>query len=578
MTRKNHDGTRPLVVAEAPPVREQSSNDIDAAVARFDASAAGSGGDHPCLRSDLEVSVQGSGAWSIRKPESSIAFTLHDVEWKAAQLLDGKRSFDELVVELAEQGITAAPGAARAFLQELESYGFLVPLSVEPRQEHDLDAASPEERRLIDTAVALRTRGETEAAVDYLVAALEINPSNHHARALVRAWQSAATSLPLRRADAAQEPPPEVAPAPETSMEGHLDERDSVLDEHRRTLARKKRRRAMVGIAVVVLVGLGGTLIPWPMTVHADLVVEAFSDRTIHAPFAGRISTVTGREGEPVTAGQLLLTMDSADLLAERDMARAQLRGAQAELERLVRGHRAVEIAKARQEVAIREANFAFAKDELRRRSLGAGVVSESELGEWRRAVEVASNELAQAQAEVALLEAGSREEVVKMQRAKVDEGEARLALLEKRIEQARLVSPIAGTITTANPEKLAGQVVGQGMELLRVSDAERVRVELAVYEADIGAIRDGQPLEFWLYAEPGRRLNARVESISPRGSPRELSTGVYFTVLAFVENPERTLRPGLRGRGRVEVGRSTLATVLLRPFVTTLRQLDLAP
>lgn len=149
--------------------------------------------DAPRLRTDLHVRDVGGGFVEVRAPESTVAFKLYELEWRIARLMDGKRSLGEISTELADAGFMASVKHVRAFLGELRGYRFLVdqgasqPAVSGPAPD---DSVSPEERQLIEAAVAQHTRGDDDAAANYLLAALEINPGNHDARLMLRKLRS----------------------------------------------------------------------------------------------------------------------------------------------------------------------------------------------------------------------------------------------------------------------------------------------------------------------------------------------------------------------------------------------------
>src|SRR5688500_13596613 len=68
---------------------------------------------------------------------------------------------------------------------------------------------------------------------------------------------------------------------------------------------------------------------------------------------AGRLQTLSVREGDKVSAGAELVLLERDDLLAQRDVAKAQVVAAQAVLSELVAGSRREEIAHARAALAV---------------------------------------------------------------------------------------------------------------------------------------------------------------------------------------------------------------------------------
>jgi hypothetical protein len=167
------------------------SDDVAAAVSAMDAATSGP---RLRLRADLIVGPAVSGKLPVRAPESPTFFSIYDIEWQIAKLLDGSRGIGELTSEIARRGLGATPQAVRAFVRELEGYGFLdnVGSGEEtrlPAQQAAREQASPEASVLFDSAMAMRAHGDYEKACDYLLAVLEIEPGHHVARDLLRHLQ-----------------------------------------------------------------------------------------------------------------------------------------------------------------------------------------------------------------------------------------------------------------------------------------------------------------------------------------------------------------------------------------------------
>ena len=84
-------------------------------------------------------------------------------------------------------------------------------------------------------------------------------------------------------------------------------------------------RRFLAGAALVVL------LLPVPDGVGAPMTIEPLVRRVVTAPASARIEAVKVEPGDAVTAGQLLVELDSAPVEREREEAQSALQGAAGE-------------------------------------------------------------------------------------------------------------------------------------------------------------------------------------------------------------------------------------------------------
>ncbi len=160
---------------------------------------AGGDEERPRLRRDLDSRPGKAGTVVVKTPESQSSFTIYDLEWRIAQLMDGGRGLAQIASEASRLGVQATPELVRSFVRELRGYRFLAdaPGATEVKKPaDDRSAMTDEERQLLGMAMAMRSRGELDAAANYLLAVLEINPTNHQVRELLREVQQEAASQP----------------------------------------------------------------------------------------------------------------------------------------------------------------------------------------------------------------------------------------------------------------------------------------------------------------------------------------------------------------------------------------------
>ncbi|HEX6315468.1 MAG TPA: efflux RND transporter periplasmic adaptor subunit [Gemmatimonadaceae bacterium] len=131
--------------------------------------------------------------------------------------------------------------------------------------------------------------------------------------------------------------------------------------------------------------------------------------------------------------------------------------------------------------------------------------------------------------------------------------------IADQRVEEARVVAPVAGTIID-KPVSL-GQVIASatnsasgGTILLKMADLNRVRVRALFNETDIGAVVPGQPATVTVDAFPDRPFGGVVEKIEPSAVVQ--SSVTMFPVLVTLDNREGLLKPGMNGEVTVLVER----------------------
>lgn len=110
----------------------------------------------------------------------------------------------------------------------------------------------------------------------------------------------------------------------------------------------------------------------------------------------------------------------------------------------------------------------------------------------------------------------------------------------------ATITSPVNGTVISRKVD--VGQTVAasfQTPDLFEIAeDLTKMQIETSVSEADIGVIKDGQPVTFTVDAYPTETFEGVVRQI--RLSPTVTSNVVVYTVVIDVDNTDLRLKPGM--------------------------------
>jgi HlyD family secretion protein len=339
-------------------------------------------------------------------------------------------------------------------------------------------------------------------------------------------------------------------------------------------------------ILVVVgtlLVGTAGVLAWHLFTPESGLVQVSGrieSDKvTLASKVAGRVATISVREGDAVHSGQVMA-------LLEDRTARAQLAEARAAAEVAANqvGAERSALAVLRREVpaaiATAEAGVSAAHANLRQRQsvvlqarldadraqglardhlIDAQSAERSELA-WKEAQE----QLSAAAADDRKAEEGLRDAQIGPVRIQAKEAElAAFASAEKQarahaeevgtlVEELTLVAPMGGTVTGRFVN--VGEVVNVGTPAYELVDLDHLYLQVYVPEAQIGKVRIGLPAQLYTDAFPDRAFPATVRYIASRAefTPKEVQTPdervklVYEVRLYLDQNPQHRLTPGL--------------------------------
>jgi HlyD family secretion protein len=152
----------------------------------------------------------------------------------------------------------------------------------------------------------------------------------------------------------------------------------------------------------------------------------------------------------------------------------------------------------------------------------------------------------------------------VQSARASVSQAQATLNTDKINMSKATIKSPIDGVILTRSVEP--GQTVAASFQVSTLftiaQDLREMELEVAVDEADVGSVKDGQSATFTVDAYPGRKYNATVIRVA-YGSTTS-SNVVSYTTTLMVKNDDQSLRPGMTATA--EIATTSHKNVLLVP------------
>ncbi len=268
--------------------------------------------------------------------------------------------------------------------------------------------------------------------------------------------------------------------------------------------------------------------------------LEARIQATVSAKISGRIAQVLADQGDRVTKGQLLATLDDGDLRQQVEMARAELAATKAGVDR------------AAADVARAEASAVFARAEIKRiREMHEqNAVSDSERDRGVERLGIAEAELERA-----------RVAKVEMER-QVVKSEESLRFYQERLADTKIESPFDGLITLRSREP--GDIVVPGGAIMQVISMEEMWVSAWVDESAISSLAVGQPARVVFRSEPGRSYAGAVTRLAPLAD-RETRE---FLVDVTVKDLPKTWAVGQRSEVYIQTAKKDSALLAPRQAV----------
>lgn len=289
---------------------------------------------------------------------------------------------------------------------------------------------------------------------------------------------------------------------------------------------------------------------PTSLTLYGNIDI-----RTVQLAFDGEglVTAVHVEEGARVKPGDVLATLDSSRLEAERDAAKAQVAAQEAVVRRLEAGARAQEIEQFRARVASAEARLANAEQTLKRftQTTASGASSQQKLDDAQAQYNVEQAAVNEAKQALSLALEGPRQEDIEEAKARLEASRAQVRLLDNRIADTTLHTPTAGVIQSRLLEPGDYATRGRTVYTLAITDPKWVRAY--VPEPDLGRVRIGAAA--WVTADsfPGRRFPGWVGYVSsvaeftPKAvETTDLRTQLVYEVRIYLTDPEDRLHLGM--------------------------------
>ncbi|MEL5569678.1 HlyD family secretion protein [Serratia bockelmannii] len=268
----------------------------------------------------------------------------------------------------------------------------------------------------------------------------------------------------------------------------------------------------------------------------------------------GRIVERLIERGDDVKSGQLIIQLDSPELMAQLRSAQATRDEAKAQLELSLHGTREESIRNLRANLAQAEAQYRNAQNDYNRNLsvAGKGYISKSELDASRRSRDTAFQQVQAAKANLDEGINGDRVEQRQQYAAALRAAEENLLQIQAQSDDLQVKAPVDGEVGPIPAE--VGELLNAGsplVTLIRVPDAYFV---FNLREDILAHVRKGDKVTLRVPALKDKMIDTEVRYIAPLGDyatkRATRATGDFdlktFEVRLYPSQPVDGLRPGM--------------------------------
>lgn len=268
----------------------------------------------------------------------------------------------------------------------------------------------------------------------------------------------------------------------------------------------------------------------------------------------GRVVERLIERGDDVKSGQLIIQIDSPELMAQLRSAQATRDEAKAQLELSLHGTREESIRNLRANLAQAEAQYRNAQNDYNRNLsvAGKGYISKSELDASRRSRDTAFQQVQAAKANLDEGINGDRVEQRQQYAAALRAAEENLLQIQAQSDDLQVKAPVDGEVGPIPAE--VGELLNAGsplVTLIRVPDAYFV---FNLREDILAHVRKGDKVTLRVPALKDKMIDTEVRYIAPLGDyatkRATRATGDFdlktFEVRLYPSQPVDGLRPGM--------------------------------
>ena len=279
---------------------------------------------------------------------------------------------------------------------------------------------------------------------------------------------------------------------------------------------RKVLRFLGAGLILFLLILLIAQIFPRKQLLQGEVVMRQIS---LSPRIAGRINKISVSEGDKVKKGQVLAYIDSPELIAKQDQAKAAQAAALASAEKADKGLREEEV-----DAAFNLWQKALSVQDLAQKSLKRvemlfeeGVISAQKLDETKAKYEVAVQDTNAAFNKYSMAKQGARAEDKSAAQALTRQALGAVKEIGSYVEETQVKAPIDGEIATVVAEE--GELAAPGLTLLTMLNTEDVWLTFNIREDFLPKLNVGKIIEVKIPAlDKSKKYKFKITYISKQG------------------------------------------------------------
>jgi membrane fusion protein, multidrug efflux system len=258
--------------------------------------------------------------------------------------------------------------------------------------------------------------------------------------------------------------------------------------------------------AVVLIITISGIFwyIDYSSYIKTDDAYLTSDNISVSSKLLGRVNKLYAEEGDSVRKGQLLVELDSMDLLAQK----AQVITAEAQTE-ATKAQAEAKYQLDEKNVKVLQISLERIKEDFDRATaqFAGGVITKEQFDHAKKAVESAQAQLeaSQAQSDVSKTQIKSAETAIATAQAQID-------VISTQLHNTKLYSPTDGVV--AKRWLLPGDITQPGQSIFTINNNNKFWILVYLEETKLNLVHLGQSAKFTLDAFPGVTFKGKIFTI----------------------------------------------------------------
>ncbi|NMM62594.1 efflux RND transporter periplasmic adaptor subunit [Clostridium sp. P21] len=263
---------------------------------------------------------------------------------------------------------------------------------------------------------------------------------------------------------------------------------------------------------------------------------------TVLPKAGGKVASVNVDIGDKVTAGQVLFTLDAAQLQAQLQSQQAALAASNANLAKtsdsgLQQQITAAEQSLQKSQIAYNDAQNNYDKMQ---KLYASGAIAKQDVDNAKVKYDNCSADLKAAQDNLNLIVQKSGPQSTQAAAAQVAQSQAGVNAAQIQLNDASITSPINGVVSAKDVK--VGQIAGGQSGSVTIIDSSSFTAEISVPDKVIGKIQIGQSVQVSVSALENKKVTGVIDKISPNSSSKDNS----YTVKVKISNSTGELKAGM--------------------------------